>query len=77
MSLVLVDITQPALDDAVKSLKAVSGVGEVHGLKVDVGKVDQVIALREKVLDIFGEVNSCLQGEVYRCLTCLGAYSAE
>jgi len=57
MSLFLVDIVQPALDEAVKSLKGVSGVGEVHAMKVDVGKIDEVIALREAVLDIFGEIH--------------------
>jgi hypothetical protein len=64
MSLFLVDIVQPALDEAVQSLKGVSGVGEVHGMKVDVGKVDEVVALREKVLDIFGEVGRLFQANI-------------
>lgn len=58
MSLFLVDITSDALERAEKDLKGVHGVGEVYSMVVDVGKVDQVIALRDKVLDIFGEVST-------------------
>lgn len=61
MSLFLVDITPEPLAQAEKDLKAVNGVGEVHSMVVDVGKVDQVIALREKVLDVFGEVSHTTQ----------------
>jgi len=57
MSLFLVDIVQPALDKAVASIQSVQGVGEVYGMKVDVGKIEEVVALREKVLDVFGEVH--------------------
>lgn len=57
MSLFLVDINQSQLDTAVKTVKEVPGVGEVHGMKVDVGNIGEVVAMREKVLDVFGEVN--------------------
>ena len=57
MSLFLVDITADALKRAEEALKEISGVGEVHSMVVDVSKVKEVIALRDKVLDIFGEVS--------------------
>jgi NAD(P)-dependent dehydrogenase (short-subunit alcohol dehydrogenase family) len=56
MHVIIVDINQEALDTAVKSIKGVSGVGEVWGLKVDVSKIDEVVAMREKVFEEFGEV---------------------
>lgn len=57
MSLFLVDISEQALASAEESVKAVQGVGEVYSMVVDVGNVAQVIALREKVFDVFGEVS--------------------
>ncbi len=56
MSVFLVDITEPALTTAVERVKVIEGVSEVMGMKVDVSKVDEVVALRERVLDVFGEV---------------------
>jgi NAD(P)-dependent dehydrogenase (short-subunit alcohol dehydrogenase family) len=58
MHVIIVDINQEALDAAVKSIKGVTGVGEVWGLKVDVSKIDEVVAMREKVFEEFGEVCS-------------------
>lgn len=57
MHVVLVDIDEKALDSATKSVKGVDGVGEVWGLKVDVSRVDEVVAMREKVFEEFGEVS--------------------
>ncbi|GFZ45292.1 hypothetical protein JCM24511_03018 [Saitozyma sp. JCM 24511] len=59
MSLFLVDYS-PHLDAAVKQIQAVEGVGEVGSMKVDVGKIEEVVAMREKVLDLFGEVHVLL-----------------
>ena len=56
MSIFLVDIVETALSAAVDKVKAVEGVNEVMGMKADVGNVEEVIAMREKVLDVFGEV---------------------
>jgi len=56
MHVIIVDLNEEALDSAVKSIKGVSGVGEVWGLKVDVSKIDEVVAMREKVFEEFGEV---------------------
>jgi hypothetical protein len=56
MHVVIVDINEESLDEAVKAIKGVSGVGEVWGLKVDVSKIDEVVAMREKVFEEFGEV---------------------
>jgi len=60
MHIVIVDINDQVLDGAVESIKAVDGVGEVWGLKVDVSKIDEVVAMREKVFDEFGEVSHSL-----------------
>lgn len=57
MHVIIVDINDEVLDGAVKSVKAVDGVGEVWGLKVDVSRIDEVVAMREKVFDEFGEVS--------------------
>lgn len=51
----LVDVAP--LDEAVKAVKAVEGAGDVVPVTCDVSKVDNVIALREKVLDLYGEVH--------------------
>jgi hypothetical protein len=56
MHVVIVDINEDVLDKAVEQIKGVDGVGEVWGLKVDVSRIDEVIAMREKVFDEFGEV---------------------
>ena len=57
MSIFLVDIVEPALDTAIEKIKSIDGVGEVLGMKVDVSNIEQVVAMREKVLDVFGEVS--------------------
>ncbi len=56
MSIFMVDWNDSLLNSSVEKIKAIDGVGEVYGMKVDVSDVKQVIAFREKVLDIFGEV---------------------
>jgi len=63
MHVIIVDLNEEALDTAVKSIKGVSGVGEVWGLKVDVSKIDEVVAMREKVFEEFGEVSPLVQRE--------------
>jgi hypothetical protein len=57
MSLFMVDISTDALKRAEEALKGVQGVGEVHSMVVDVSKIKEVVAFRDKVLDIFGEVS--------------------
>jgi len=61
MHVIIVDLKEETLDTAVKSIKGVSGVGEVWGLKVDVSKIDEVVAMREKVFEEFGEVSPLSQ----------------
>lgn len=56
MHIFLADQNQQALDAAIEKVKAVPGVGDVQGMKVDVSRVEEVIALKDKVLDVFGEV---------------------
>lgn len=60
MSIFLVDVNDAALNAAVERVKSIDGVSEVMGMKVDVGKVGEVVAMREKVLDVFGEVSDPL-----------------
>ena len=51
------DINEPGLKAATESIKKIQGVGEVDSMVVDLSKIDQVVALRDKVLDVFGEVH--------------------
>lgn len=51
----LVDVAP--LDDAVAAIKAIEGGGDVVPVTCDVSQVSQVVALREKVLDLYGEVH--------------------
>ena len=55
LAIVLVDVSSE-LPAAVEAVRAIPGVGQVEGFKADVSKADDVIELREKVLEIFGEV---------------------
>jgi len=57
MSVVMADVNEGQLSAAVAQIKEVPGVGEVLGMTVDVGKMSDVVAMREKVLDVFGEVH--------------------
>lgn len=52
----MVDVS-PALDAAVKQVQKTDGAKDVQGMKVDVSKVDEVVAMREKVLEEYGEVS--------------------
>ncbi|WVQ80509.1 hypothetical protein IAT38_002614 [Cryptococcus sp. DSM 104549] len=56
MSVVLADSNPEALKKAVAEVDA-AGAGSVTGVKVDVSEIAQVVALRDKVLDDFGEVH--------------------
>jgi NAD(P)-dependent dehydrogenase (short-subunit alcohol dehydrogenase family) len=58
LSIVLVDVAP--LDAAVAAVQAVENVGEVVPVRCDVSKIAEVVALREKVLDQFGEVQLLL-----------------
>ncbi|WOO77308.1 3-oxoacyl-[acyl-carrier-protein] reductase FabG [Vanrija pseudolonga] len=59
VNIVLVDISSD-LDAAVKEVKSIEGAGDVVGSQTDVAQVSQVIALRDKVLDLYGEVQILL-----------------
>lgn len=74
MHIILVDVDEAALEKATKSVKAVDGVGEVWGLKADVSRIDEVVALREKVFEEFGEVSPILRCASRR-LMCRCTYS--
>ncbi|GMK58258.1 hypothetical protein CspeluHIS016_0502900 [Cutaneotrichosporon spelunceum] len=57
MKLVLVDVSP--LDEASAAVKE-EGAADVLSIKCDVSKIDDVVALRDKVLDYHGEVNILL-----------------
>ncbi|KAK8858518.1 hypothetical protein IAR55_002745 [Kwoniella newhampshirensis] len=57
MSVFLADVNESDLSTAVAKVKGVEGVGEVYGLKVDVSSIEQVLGLRDKVLEEFGEIH--------------------
>ncbi|WWD18407.1 hypothetical protein CI109_102857 [Kwoniella shandongensis] len=57
MSIFLADINESDLDSAINTVKRVDGVGEVFGLKVDVSSIEEVVGLRDKVLEEFGEIH--------------------
>ncbi|KAK6908270.1 short-chain dehydrogenase/reductase SDR [Kwoniella mangroviensis CBS 10435] len=57
MSLYLADIDESSLQSAIGKVKAVDGVGEVFATKTDVSKVEDVVELRDKVLEEFGEIH--------------------
>ena len=77
MSIFLADITEPALKTAIEKVKSVEGVSEVQGMTVDVSKVDEVVAMREKVLDVFGEVRSETLGRCFPTLMRVGTHTDE
>jgi hypothetical protein len=52
---VLVDVSSD-LPAAVETVRGISGVGQVEGFKADVSNAADVKELRDKVLEIFGEV---------------------
>lgn len=55
LSIVLVDIAP--LDEAVAAITAIGGGGDIVPAQCDVSQISEVVALREKVLDTFGEVH--------------------
>jgi len=59
LNIVAVDVSSQ-LDSAVKEIQGVEGVGQVEGIKCDVSRISEVEELREKVLDLFGEVDVLL-----------------
>jgi NAD(P)-dependent dehydrogenase (short-subunit alcohol dehydrogenase family) len=56
LCVVLVDVS-PQLAEAVEAVRAVPGVGQVEGFKADVSSAADVRDLRDKVFEIFGEVD--------------------
>lgn len=58
MCIVLVDIAP--LEQAVEAVKAVDGAGDVLPVTCDVSRIDDVVALRDKVLDVYGEIHLLL-----------------
>ena len=66
MSIFLVDIVEQALTLAAERVKSIEGVAQVMGMKVDIRKVDEVLAMREKVLDVFGGVSPPIEPMISR-----------
>ncbi|WRT67704.1 uncharacterized protein IL334_004676 [Kwoniella shivajii] len=57
MSIFLADIDETSLSSAMEKVKSIDGVGEVFGAKVDVSEIDQVVGMKDKVLEEFGEIH--------------------
>ena len=60
--MVILDWNETAVDEAVKKLESIPGVGKVRGIKVDVSNVADVVAMRDRVLAEFPEVSCTLLG---------------
>jgi NAD(P)-dependent dehydrogenase (short-subunit alcohol dehydrogenase family) len=56
MKVFLADIDAEHLDTARKQVEAVSAGEEVESMVVDVSKLEDVVALRDKVMELWGEV---------------------
>ena len=57
MKVFLADIDADLLESARKQVEAVAAGGEVEAMVVDVSKLDDVVALRDKVMELWGEVS--------------------
>ena len=56
MHVVMVDINTQLLEQSVNDVKAVPGAGDITAVGTDVSKLDEVVKLRERVLDLHGEI---------------------
>lgn len=56
MHVVMADINITLLQQSVEDVKSVADGGEVTGVNVDVSKVEDVVKLKETVLDQHGEI---------------------
>jgi NAD(P)-dependent dehydrogenase (short-subunit alcohol dehydrogenase family) len=56
MHVVMVDINTKLLETSAQEVKSISGAGDVTPITTDVSKFDEVIKLKEKVLDLHGEI---------------------
>jgi NAD(P)-dependent dehydrogenase (short-subunit alcohol dehydrogenase family) len=56
MHVVMVDINTQLLEQSVNDVKAIPGAGDITAVVTDVSKLDEVVKLREKVLDLHGEI---------------------
>jgi NAD(P)-dependent dehydrogenase (short-subunit alcohol dehydrogenase family) len=56
MHVVMVDINSKLLEDSAQVVKSITGAGDVTPITTDVSKFDEVIKLKEKVLDLHGEI---------------------
>jgi NAD(P)-dependent dehydrogenase (short-subunit alcohol dehydrogenase family) len=56
MHVVMADINSSLLEKSVAEVKKVTGAGEITPVVVDVSKMEEVVKLKEKVLDLHGEI---------------------
>ncbi|KAH8090868.1 hypothetical protein HD553DRAFT_19116 [Filobasidium floriforme] len=56
MHVVMVDINTKLLETSAQEVKSITGAGDVSPITTDVSKFDEVIKLKEKVLDLHGEI---------------------
>lgn len=56
MHVVMVDINSKLLETSAQEVKSISEAGDVTPVVTDVSKIDEMIALKDKVLDLHGEI---------------------
>lgn len=56
MKVFLADIDAALLQNSRKQVEAVASAGEVESMVVDVSKLEDVVALKDKVMELWGEV---------------------
>ena len=59
MKLALADVTLPGLNETAKEASAIVGEANVLVIPTDVTKVEEVVRLRDRVYEAWGEVSVC------------------
>jgi len=57
MHVFMADINTSLLETSVQEVKAINGDGEIHSMVCDVADFDQVMEMKDKVLDLYGDVS--------------------
>ncbi len=68
MNIFMADINVPLLETSVKEVKEISGAGEVNSMVCDVADFDQVMAMKDSVLELYGDVSAGLVDEEFDSL---------
>jgi NAD(P)-dependent dehydrogenase (short-subunit alcohol dehydrogenase family) len=74
MHVVMADINSELLETSSEEVKAIAGAGDVTYVVTDVSKLDQVIKLREKALDLHGEIAILMNNVSLICVFSIPPY---